>query len=65
MDDVSANMVSEVSELICSQMDGVEMPERLKGALQVARDATTKRDVLIALRSLLTGRQDEALYLGR
>ena len=46
-------------------MDGVEMPERLKGALQVARDATTKRDVLIALRTLLTGRQDEAVFLGR
>ena len=41
------------------------MPERLKGALRVARDATTKRDVLIALRVLLTGRQDEALFLGR
>ena len=46
-------------------MDGVTMPERLKGALQAARDATTKRDILFALRTLLTGRQDEVLLIYR
>ena len=51
--------------LFCSQVDAVTMPERLKMALLAARDATTKRDVLVALRALLTRRQDEAVYLGR
>ena len=40
------------------------IPGRLKRALLAARDARTKREVLIALKALLTERQDEALYLG-
>ena len=51
--------------LFIIQVDGVDMPTRLRETVVSAKLAKTKHDVLVALKFLLKDRQDEALYLGR